>query len=120
MKSLFDAVLQKVGTAPDDVATLAAKVGLDPKLVEQALASLAQTVTAPDDTVDLAAKQTGIAKDKLAAVMQQLGGENALSQIASQFSRDPSELMKMLEGDGNDNPVTGIANMMAKGLFGKK
>jgi hypothetical protein len=120
MKSLFDAVLQKVGSAPDDVAALAAKVGLDPKLVEQALASLSQTVTAPDDTIDLAAKQTGIAKDALARVVQQLGGENALGQIASQLSRDPAELMKMLDRDGDGNPITDIADLMAKGLFGKK
>jgi hypothetical protein len=120
MNSLFDAVLQKIGSAPDDVGALAAKVGIDPKMVEQALASLSQTVTAPGDTIDLAAKHTGIGKDVLARVVQQLGGENALNQMASQFSRDPAELMKMLDQNGDNNPITDLADMMAKGLFGKK
>ncbi|MGY6635772.1 MAG: hypothetical protein ACXIUO_01415 [Erythrobacter sp.] len=119
MKSILDGILKNIGGAPDDVAGLAAKVGLDPAMVEKALASLSQTVAAPGDTVDLAAKQTGIAKDALAKVVQQMGGENGLSQIASQFSKSPADLMKLLDRDGDGNPVNDIIGM-AKGLFGKK
>jgi hypothetical protein len=119
MKSMLDGILKNIGGAPDDVAGLAAKVGLDPKLVEKALASLSQTVSAPGDTVDLAAQQTGIAKDALAKVVQQLGGENGLSAIASQVSKNPADLMKILDRDGDGNPMNDLMGM-AKGLFGKK
>ncbi|MFN3989902.1 MAG: hypothetical protein ACK4IS_06565 [Erythrobacter sp.] len=116
--SLLDGILKNIGGAPDDVAALAAKVGLDPALVEKGLASLSQTVAAPGDTVDLAAQQTGIAKDALAKVVQQLGGEGALGQIASQIGQNPADLMKLLDRDGDGNPVNDIMGM-AKGLFGK-
>ncbi len=119
MKSILDGVLKNIGGAPDDVGALASKVGLDPKMVEKALASLTQTVNAPGDTIDLAAKQTGIGKDALAKITQQLGGEGALGQIASQFSKNPADLMKMLDQDGDGNPINDVMNM-AKGFFGKK
>lgn len=117
MKSMFDAVLKNIGGAPDNIDGLASKVGLDPKMVEKALASLTQTFSAPEDTVDAAAKQTGIAKDQLAKVMQQLGGENALGQIASQFGNSTKGLQDLLGGKTPD--LGGIADM-AKGFFGKK
>jgi hypothetical protein len=118
MNSILDGILKNIGTAPDDVAALASKVGLDPAMVEKALASLTQTVNAPGDTVDLAAKQTGIAKDALAKVMQQMGGEGALGEMASQFSRNPSDLIKLLDRDGDGSPLNDVMDM-AKGLFGK-
>ncbi len=118
MKSMLDGILKNIGGAPDDVAALAAKVGLDPKLVEKGLASLAQTVSAPGDTIDLAAQQTGLGKDVLTKVVAQLGGEAALGQIASQFGQNPADLMKLLDRDGDGNPINDVIGM-AKGLFGK-
>jgi hypothetical protein len=114
MKSILDGILKNIGGAPDDVTSLANKVGLDPKMVEKALATLTQTVSAPGDTIDLAAKQTGISKDALAKIAQQIGGEGALGQIASQFSKNPAALKDMV--GGNLGGFTDIA----KGLFGKK
>lgn len=119
MKSILDGILKNIGGAPDDVTALAAKAGLDPAMVEKALASLTQTVSEPGDTVDLAAKQTGIAKDALAKVVQQLGGEGALGEIASQFSKNPSDLLKLLDRDGDGNPLNDVMGI-AKGLFGRK
>jgi hypothetical protein len=119
MKSMLDGILKNIGGAPDDITSLASKVGLDPKMVEKALATLTQTVSAPGDTIDLAAKQTGMSKDALAKITQQLGGEGALGQIASQFSKNPADLMKLLDKDGDGNPLNDVMGM-AKGLFGKK
>ncbi|MCU0948363.1 MAG: hypothetical protein MUF47_08950 [Porphyrobacter sp.] len=118
MNSILDGILKNIGGAPDDVAGLSAKVGLDPALVEKGLAALSQTVAAPGDTVDLAAQHSGIAKDALAKVVEQLGGEGALGQIASQFGQNPDDLMKLVDRDGDGNPINDVMNM-AKGLFGK-
>jgi hypothetical protein len=118
MNSILDGILKNIGGAPDDVASLAAKVGLDPAMVEKAVATLSQTVAAPGDTVDLAAQQTGMGADALTRVMEQLGGEGALGQIASQFGQNPADLMKLVDRDGDGNPINDVMNM-AKGLFGK-
>lgn len=63
-------------------------------------------------------KKIGSAPDDLAKVMQQMGGEGALGEMASQFSRNPSDLMKLLDRDGDGSPLNDVMGM-AKGLLGK-
>ena len=85
--SLLDGILgQLSGNAT--VENLAAKVGLSPEQVEQAVAALGQAHTAPGDTVTTAAGQTGLPQDKLQQIVGQIGGEGALGQFASLLQKD--------------------------------
>jgi hypothetical protein len=78
--SLLDGILgQLSGNATID--NLAAKVGLTPAEVEQAVHALAKAHTAPGDTVNTAADQTGLPQDKLSEIVGHLGGEGTLSQL---------------------------------------
>ena len=82
--SLFDTILsQAAGNA--SVQGLAARVGLTPQQVEQALAALGQAHQQPGDTVTQASQQTGLPQDKLSQIVGHLGGEEALGPIASKL-----------------------------------
>lgn len=65
------------------VQNLAAKVGLSPEQVEQAVAALGQAHVAEGDTVTTAAQQTGLPADKLQEIIGHIGGEGSLGQFAS-------------------------------------
>ncbi len=105
--SILDGILKNIGGAPDDVANLAKQVGLDPAMVEKAIAALGRTHQLDGDTVMLAAEKTGLNADILQQIVAAIGGEGSLSNFASIIDRD---------GDGN--PLNDIMDM-AKGLFGK-
>jgi hypothetical protein len=107
MMSILDSILKNIGGAPDDVVNLAAKVGLDPAMVENAIKTLGKTHTMDGDTVTLAAEKTGISPDILNQIVGAIGGEGSLANFAS-----------ILDKDGDGNPVNDIMGM-AKGLFGK-
>jgi len=62
--SLLDGILGQLSNNPT-VDNLAAKVGLSPPEVEQAVAALGQAHFAESDTVTTAAQQTGLPRDKL-------------------------------------------------------
>lgn len=90
--SLFDGILNQVsGTAT--VQNLAAKVGLSPEQVEQAVAALGQAHTAPGDTVTTAAEQTGLPTDKLQEIVGHIGGEGALGRFASLLQQDDAGIL---------------------------
>ncbi|MBA4046152.1 MAG: hypothetical protein C0471_17300 [Erythrobacter sp.] len=105
--SILDGILKNIGGAPDDVVNLAAKVGLDPAMVENAIKTLGKTHQMDGDTVTLAAEKTGISPDILNQIVGAIGGEGSLSNFAS-----------ILDKDGDGNPVNDLMGM-AKGLFGK-
>lgn len=105
--SILDGILKNIGGAPDDVANLAAKLGIDPRMAETAIAALGKTHQMNGDTVTLAAEKTGLSPDILNQVVAAIGGEGSLSNFAS-----------VLDRDGDGNPVNDMMNM-AKGLFGK-
>ena len=106
--SLLDGILKNIGGAPDDVANLASKVGIDPGLVEKAIGVLGQTHQMDGDTVELAAAKTGLDAGVLSKIVEQIGGEGSLTNFAS-----------MLDRDGDGNPLNDITDL-ASGLFGKK
>jgi hypothetical protein len=85
--SLLDGILGQVSGNPT-VENLAAKVGLSPEQVEQAVAALGQAHAAPGDTVTTAAQQTGLPTDKLQEIVGHIGGEGALGQFASLLEQD--------------------------------
>lgn len=105
--SILDGILKNIGGAPDDVVNLAAKIGIDPAMAEQAIAALGQTHTMEGDTVTLAAEKTGMSPEILNQIVAAIGGEGSLANFASIMDRD---------GDGS--PINDIMGM-AKGLFGK-
>ncbi len=105
--SILDGILKNIGGAPDDVVNLAKQVGLDPAMVEKAIATLGHTHQLDGDTVELAAEKTGMSPDILNQIVAAVGGEGSLSNFAS-----------ILDRDGDGNPINDIMGM-AKGLFGK-
>lgn len=119
--SMLDALLKQVAGSPDTVADLAEKVGLDPSMVEKAVAALGAAQPKDGDTVELAAEKTGLDAGALGGIVSQLGGEGALSDLASKIGGDSSlsGIMGMLDQDGDGNPLDDIAGM-ASGFFGKK
>jgi hypothetical protein len=105
--SILDGILKNIGGAPDDVVNLAAKIGIDPKMAEQAIAALGKTHQMDGDTVQLAAEKTGLNPEILSQIVAAIGGEGSLTQFAS-----------ILDRDGDGNPINDVLGM-AKGLFGK-
>ncbi|MFA7595618.1 MAG: hypothetical protein WCY92_04605 [Novosphingobium sp.] len=106
--SIFDTILKGIGGAPDDVANLSAKLGIDPGLAEKAIAALGQSHQMQGDTVELAAAKTGLPASTLQQIVQAVGGEGSLMEFANILDRDK-------DGSAFDD----IADI-AKGLFGKK
>ena len=122
MMSILDGLMKQVAGSPDTVASLAKQVGLDPAMVEKAVAALAQSQPEPGDTVELAAQKTGFDPGALSGIVAQMGGEGALGDLASKLGSGEGGLagvMKMLDRDGDGNPLDDIAGL-ASGLFGKK
>ncbi|MBE5073584.1 hypothetical protein IM511_04620 [Erythrobacteraceae bacterium E2-1 Yellow Sea] len=116
--SLLDGILKNIAGAPDDVANLAEKVGIDPKMAEKAIAALGQAHQMQGDTVDLAAAKTGVETGTLRQIVEQIGGEGSLMEFANAIQNDPASLAHLLDRDGDGNPLDDVMDM-AKGLFGK-
>ena len=85
--SLLDGILGQLSNNPT-VDNLAAKVGLSPEQVEQAVHALGKAHAAEGDTVTTAAQQTGLPMDKLQEIVGHIGGEGALGQFASLLQQD--------------------------------
>jgi hypothetical protein len=107
MMSILDGILKNIGGAPDDVVNLAKQVGIDPAMVETAIAVLGKTHQMDGDTVTLAAEKTGMSPAILNQIVGAIGGEGSLTQFSS-----------MLDLDKDGNPINDIMGMAGK-LFGK-
>ena len=118
--SMLDGILKQVSGSPDTVASLAEQVGIDPSMVEKAVAALGQSHAEPGDTVELAAQKTGLDLGSLGAIAGQLGGEGGLGQLSGLMDGDfdMSDIAKLLDRDGDGNPLDDVMGM-AKGLFSK-
>jgi len=86
--SLLDSILGQVSDNAT-IQNLAAKVGLSPEEVEQAVAALGQAHVQEGDTIQAASDATGLPSDKLNEIVQHIGGEGSLGRFAS-----------LLEGEG--------------------
>jgi hypothetical protein len=104
--ALFDDILGKIGDHPE-IANMAAKLGIDPKLAEQAVAALGEAHQQPGDTVQEAAAETGLDSGVVSQIVEHIGGEGSLGQFAA-----------MLDQDGDGNPLDDIAGFASK-LFGR-
>jgi hypothetical protein len=108
MMGLLDGILKNIADEPDDLTGLAAKVGIDPKIAEAAIAALGKAHAEPGDTVEIAAKSTGLDAGLLNQIRDAVGGEASLSGFA-----------EILDQDGDGNPLNDVVGMAGK-LFGKK
>ena len=90
--SLLNGILSQVSDNAT-VQNLAAKVGLSPEQVEQAVAALGQAHAAEGDTVTTAAEQTGLPQDKLQEIVGHIGGEGALGRFSSLLQQDNGGIM---------------------------
>jgi hypothetical protein len=103
--SLLDGLLGQVA-GHVDIQNLAAKIGLEPDQVEQAVHALGVAHPQPGDTVETAADQTGLPSDKLQQIVEHIGGEGSLAQFSSLLHSDA--------GEGIMGKLSGLAG----GLFG--
>ena len=71
--SILDGILKNITGAPDDVVNLAKQVGLDPAMVQQAIAALGTTHVLEGDTVGLAAEKTGLSTTSLDQIVAARG-----------------------------------------------
>ncbi len=101
---LLDGLLKQVAEHVD-VENLAAKIGLTPEQVEQAVAALGKAHPEPGDTVETAASATGLPIDKLTEIVGSIGGEGSLGRFA-----------QLLQEQGGDD-LGGMLGGLAKGLF---
>lgn len=90
--SLFDGILNQVSDNAT-IQNLAAKVGMSPEQVEQAVAALGQAHGQEGDTVTTAAEQTGLPQDKLQEIVGHIGGEGALGRFASLLQGDQGGIL---------------------------
>jgi hypothetical protein len=118
MMGIFDSVLGSVGGI--DLENLAAKVGIDPAIAEQAVAALGAAHVQEGDTVHTAAAHTGLDASVLSQIVTHIGGEASLGKYAQIVQDNPqivSGVTSMLDRNGDGSPVDDLLGM-AKGIFG--
>jgi hypothetical protein len=116
--SIFDQILGQISSNVD-IKNLAAKVGIDPAMVETAIAGLAAGHAAPTDTVETAAANTGIDAGILQQIVGHIGGEGSLASFATAASQHPDAaglIGNLLGGAGGDNALGSLGGL-ASGLF---
>ena len=99
---ILDGMLSQIGSSVN-VQAIAERVGLPADKVESAIGALGIAHSQPSDTVQTAANASGVSADKVSEIMNQLGGEAAVSKFAS-----------LLGHKGGGNPLSGGLS----GLFG--
>lgn len=108
----LDSILEGIHGAPDDVDNLAAKIGIDPSLVEMAIRTLSETHQAGGDTVSMAAARTGIDASILRRIIAEIGGEGSLGHFANALAKE--------SGAGAQQSARPAVTDIATGLFGKR
>lgn len=95
-----------------DLTSLATRVGVPPSIVEQVVGALLKYLGEPGDTVQQASAETGVPADRVGAILQQLGGEDALGKLGG---------LGGLAGGlaGGLGGLGGLAGGLG-GMFGKK
>ncbi len=78
---IFDSMLAEIGSDLDADA-IGHRVGLPAAKVEQIIAALGIAFSQPGDTVEAAAASSGISPSAIRSVLEDLGGEQAMSKFA--------------------------------------
>ena len=118
--SLLDGILGQVaggGAASKGVGAIAQKLGIDPSLAALAVTALGAAHDEPGDTVQCAAQKSGIDRGTLASVVEMLGGEAKLGEVAGQMKANPEGLTmitKMLDRNGDGSAIDDIVGMAGK------
>ncbi|HMO68413.1 MAG TPA: hypothetical protein PKD92_00755 [Novosphingobium sp.] len=138
---LLDGILGAAGQKAA-IGAIAQKVGIPPALAESAIGALVQNHARPGNTVAGAAQESGLQADVLGKIVEQLGGTGGLGALVGAvtgsggFVADPdkpdaaapaggldsilaglggaSGLAKMLDRDGDGNPLNDIAGMLGR------
>ena len=113
----LNSILAQVG-GHAGVAGVAAKLGLDQRMVEKAIAALGAAHPQPGNTLESASAKTGLDTGVLAQIVQQIGGEGSLDRVPAMIGKNPAAIAGLFDRDGDGNPLNDIAGM-ARGLFGK-
>ena len=122
--SILDGLLSQV-THNVDIKNMAAKVGLTPEQVEQAVHALGAAHPQPGDTVATAAASTGLSAEVLQQIVGHIGGEGSLAHFASLLGSASGAggvvgtVSGLIDRDGDGNPLNDLAGI-AGGLFGGK
>ena len=80
--AMLDKMLVAMGSE-GDVQTIAERVGLPVNKVEEAIAALGVAHPQPGDAVTTASDSTGVPATKIDAILNQLGGREALPSLSS-------------------------------------
>lgn len=104
---MLDGILGQFG-GTDQIAGLAAKVGLSEEQVKTAMAALGKAHAEAGDTMQGAAAATGLSLESLQGLVAQMGGEDALGKISA-----------MIDRDGDGNPMNDLSAIVGS-LFGKR
>lgn len=117
--SILDGILGQLG-GNVDIANMATKVGIDPRLAETAIAALGAAHPQPGETVATAAAKTGIDSGTLSQIVEHIGGEGALGRFSQILAEHPqaASVFSQLDHDGDGSPINDILGA-AGGLFGK-
>ncbi|MFZ4745799.1 MAG: hypothetical protein ACOYLK_02765 [Sphingomonas sp.] len=108
--SILDTIMGAVGGSASQVVVqqvsgmIAQKMGLDPAMVQSAVAALMKNHTQPVDTVQAAAEQSGVAPDVMSQIMAHIGGEGALGSLIGHAT-------------GGAAPAGGVADVLG-GMLG--
>lgn len=111
---MLDALLGQVASNVD-VKNLAAKVGLTPEQVEQAVAALGAAHPQPGDTASAAATQTGLPVEALQQIITHLGGEGALGRFAALLGGTQGS---SIGATGNDQGIEGLVQGLGAKILG--
>lgn len=95
--SLLNGILGQVSDNAT-VQNLAAKVGLSPEQVEQAVTALGQAHASERDTVATASEQTGLPQETLQEIVGHIGGERALGRFSSLLQEDGGGILTGIKG----------------------
>ncbi|MGB3470934.1 MAG: hypothetical protein WBA51_08960 [Erythrobacter sp.] len=90
--SILNPILANIPGASETVESLSGKIGLGAAQTEKVITVLAQTHVATGDTIANAAYKTGLDASVLTQLVSALGGETALSTVASGLSNDAGSL----------------------------
>jgi hypothetical protein len=85
---IFDSMLAEIDCELNAVA-ISEQLGIPVRKVEQAIAALAAAHSQQGNTVEAAAASSGLSRQQIAEIIDQLGGEVALDKLSGLLGKGP-------------------------------